>query len=363
MPLFMDFHKIENITVDDVVSAHMADIAIQEKYGVKYHQFWVNQEAGTIFCLTEGPNKEACQLVHQLAHGNIACALTEVESGTYKMFMGDSQQVDHGIVKKQDGSIDLGYRNILVASIRGITCAGDSKDLQLLQIPEWAKRIVSEKITQLNGREVKWETDDSLIGVFNEATDAVKCASQIQNILLAYDHEPKVVFKIGLSADQPVTKDGEFFTKAIKLAHRLSNTAEDNQILISSLVKKLCGEIVPSTSLVKYLDLSEEQFASNLLDITDGNLSNNNFSIESMCKDIGVSRPQLYRKITSLTGRAPNEFLRDLRMERALSLLKQKAGNVAHVALEVGYNNPSYFAKCFSNKFGCTPSEVSVIHG
>ena len=43
MPLFMDFHKIENITLEDVTKAHMADEAIQEQYGVKYHQFWIVQ--------------------------------------------------------------------------------------------------------------------------------------------------------------------------------------------------------------------------------------------------------------------------------------------------------------------------------
>ena len=119
MPLFMDFHQIENVTVEDVKAAHIADEAIQDQYGVKYHQFWVNQEAGTIFCLIEGPDKESCQTVHRLAHGNIACALTEVEPGFYKIFMGEGVHVDQGgLVKHDDGTIDLGYRNILVASIR-----------------------------------------------------------------------------------------------------------------------------------------------------------------------------------------------------------------------------------------------------
>jgi len=361
MPLFMDFHKIENVTIEDVKTAHIADRSIQDKYGVRYHQFWVNQEAGTVFCLIEGPNKETCALVHQMAHGNIACALTEVETGFYELFMGKNLHIDHGLVKNEDGSVDLGYRNVLVASVRGVTNAKDSKELRSLQIPHWAKKTVFQNISKFHGREVKWDADDSLIGIFNEATEAVKCAHQIQNELLANDHEPKVVFKVGISADQPVTKDGEFFTKAIKLAHRLSSTAEDNQIMISSLVKKLCrDDDATASSIIKYLDPTDEEFVTDFLDITDQNLSNNSFSIESMCKDIGISRPQLYRKITSLTGRAPNDFLRDIRMEKALTLLKQKAGNISQVALEVGYNNPSYFAKCFADKFGCTPSGISA---
>lgn len=54
----MDFHKFEKVTLDDVRSAHTADEAIQEKYGVKYHQYWVNEKEGTVFCLVESPDAE-----------------------------------------------------------------------------------------------------------------------------------------------------------------------------------------------------------------------------------------------------------------------------------------------------------------
>ena len=353
----MDFHKIENITIDDVLQAHMADISIQEKYGVKYHQFWVNQKEGSVFCLTEGPDAKTCELVHQMSHGNIACAITEVEPGTMKLFMGDKNHVEHGIVKTEDGRIDLGYRSVMIASIRGITSANHSHDLHLLQIPHWAKQEVNQDIIKFQGREVKWEADDCIIGVFNECTAAVECALQIQSGLKANGHSAPITFKIGISVDQPVTRDGEFFTKAIKFAHRLCTTADDNQILVSALVKKLCQSI-PASEGVKFLDSTDEDFVYSLLDITDQSLSNNDFTIDNICKDIGISRPQLYRKIVSLTGRAPNYFLRDIRMEKALSLLKERSRNISQVALEVGYNSPSYFSKCFADKFGCMPSEI-----
>jgi len=58
MPLYMDIHKSAEITIEDVKKAHVADKSIQDRYGVKYHQFWVNKEAGMVFCLCEGPDKE-----------------------------------------------------------------------------------------------------------------------------------------------------------------------------------------------------------------------------------------------------------------------------------------------------------------
>ncbi len=356
MPLYMDFHKIENVTVDDVQSAHTADESIQEQYGVKYHQFWVNQKEGTVFCLVEGPDAKTCELVHQLAHGNLPCAMTEVEPGSFKLFMGDKLAVDHGLTRSEDGEIDDGYRCVMVVSIRGITSAKNSGDLHRLQIPFWAKEKVSENIKAHRGRTKRWEADDTLIGVFNDAEDAVKCAGKIQEELQS-GNEAQVIFKIGISADQPVTHDGKFFSDAIRSGHRHCTTANDNQILVSALAGKL-STALRASSRVRFLDTPEEEFVFDLLDITDTKLAHENFNVASICKDIGISRPQLYRKITSLTGRAPNDFLRDLRLEKSLALLKQRTKNISQIALEVGYSNPSYFSKCFAEKFGCMPSEV-----
>ena len=352
----MDFHKIAGLTIEDVKKAHMADLSVQEKYGVKYHQFWLNQEAGTIFCLTEGPDMKTCEMVHRLAHGNIACAMTEVEPGYYKIFMGEGHKVDHGIVRNKDGSMDLGYRSILVVVAHEVTKADETEGLPKRLNSQWARHLVLQKIDEYNGRHAKWINDDSIVGVFNDPTQAVRCARNMQQALL--ENNPKVAFRAGLSAGQPVTEDGEFFTNALKLARRISHVATENQIVVSSLAKHLCDEdqLGNKDPLIKSLNRSEEEFVTSLMHITEDNLSNETFTINNLCHELGVSRPQLYRKITSLTGRSPNDLLRDLRMDRALTLLKRKTGNISEIALEVGYSSPSYFTRCFAKKFGCTPS-------
>jgi AraC-like DNA-binding protein len=356
MPLYMDFHKIDNVTVDDVKSAHTADESIQEQYGVRYHQYWVNQKEGTVFCLVEGPDAKTCELVHQLAHGNLACAMTEVEPGSFKLFMGDKLKVDEGLTRSQHGEIDDGYRCVLVASIRGIATSDKSGDFHRLQIPPWAKEIVTKNINAFNGRSKKWEVDDTLTGVFNEAHDAIRCAEKIREELKNGKERP-VILKIGITADQPVTHKGEFFSRAVRLGHRLCMAANDNCILVSALAGKLHTGVTPSSNIT-FLDIPEEEFIFGLLELTDNKLAQEDFNVASICRDMGISRPQLYRKITSLIGRAPNDFLRDLRLEKSLVLLKQRTKNISQVALEVGYSNPSYFAKCFAEKFGCMPSEV-----
>jgi hypothetical protein len=83
MPLYLDkHHHIDGLTVDGLKKAHEADLAIQEQYGVKYLQYWFNEDTGTVFCLVEAPSKEAAAEVHRLAHGLEADEIIEVQPGT-----------------------------------------------------------------------------------------------------------------------------------------------------------------------------------------------------------------------------------------------------------------------------------------
>ena len=366
MPLYMDIHKFAEITIEDVKKAHVADKSIQDQYGVKYHQFWVNKEAGMVFCLVEGPDKETCALVHQLAHGNVACNIVEVEPGYFKLLMGDGQPVEHGLVQNDNGLPDRGYRHIMVIDIRARTNLIRSEDYKHLWMPLPAKNLVLDRIALFKGRVVEQLGDDSLVGVFSTAVNAVRCAKDIQHELLErmknspHDKEWDTSFRMGLSTGQPLTEDAGFFSKALLLARRLCIGAKDNDVLVSSLTSEMCTleEIDP----LKLLTPAEESFVNNLFDQAEKNLPNQSFNVDHLSRRLGVSRPQLYRKILSLTGRSPNTFISSLRMAKALSLIKNHFGNVSEVALEVGYNNPSYFSKCFQKNYGCTPSNFIKVH-
>lgn len=73
MALFMDVHYMEGgVSVADVAEAHKADLDTQGRYGVSYLRYWVNEEAGRIFCLVEADDAEAANAVHREAHGLVA---------------------------------------------------------------------------------------------------------------------------------------------------------------------------------------------------------------------------------------------------------------------------------------------------
>ncbi len=82
MPLFMDRHTgVDGLTAEAVAGAHGKDVEVQGQHGVKYLRYWYNQDDGTIFCLFEGPSKEAGEAVHREAHGLTADEIVEVTEG------------------------------------------------------------------------------------------------------------------------------------------------------------------------------------------------------------------------------------------------------------------------------------------
>jgi hypothetical protein len=79
MPLYMDVHNIEGgVSVDDVADAHRKDLETQTDYGVSYLRYWVDEDAGKIFCLVEARNAGDANTVHREAHGLVADEIYEV---------------------------------------------------------------------------------------------------------------------------------------------------------------------------------------------------------------------------------------------------------------------------------------------
>ncbi|MDA3893105.1 MAG: response regulator [Salinivirgaceae bacterium] len=87
------------------------------------------------------------------------------------------------------------------------------------------------------------------------------------------------------------------------------------------------------------------------------NLSNSEFSVEGMSKDLGMSRVHLYKKLTALTGKTPIELIRLVRIKKAAGLLMKGELNVSEITYEVGFSDPKYFSKMFKLEFGVLPSK------
>ena len=102
----------------------------------------------------------------------------------------------------------------------------------------------------------------------------------------------------------------------------------------------------------------DEKFLRNLKESVQSNLGNEQFGVESLATSIGISRIQVYRKLQRLTGKNVSQYIREIRLERAMELLKEDVSNVAEIAYQVGFGSPSYFNKCFHDFYGYPPGEI-----
>ena len=97
--------------------------------------------------------------------------------------------------------------------------------------------------------------------------------------------------------------------------------------------------------------------------IVEDHIEDPDFDVSVFAREAAMSRSQLHRKIKSMTGYSPSRFIRIVKLKRAHALLLSKSGSISEIAFGVGFNNLSYFSKCFSEEYGRLPSELNVGRG
>ena len=100
----------------------------------------------------------------------------------------------------------------------------------------------------------------------------------------------------------------------------------------------------------------DKEFADKLQRIMEQQIGNAEFTIDEFASMMGLGRTVFYRKTRGVTGYAPNEYIRIVRMKKAAELLRENRFKVAEVSYQVGINDPFYFSKCFKRQFGVSPS-------
>lgn len=131
----------------------------------------------------------------------------------------------------------------------------------------------------------------------------------------------------------------------------------ENIIHSRNQLKKLYGRNFSLETLgVKAVSL-EEQFMQKLYHVLETNISNPDLSLDQFCREIGISRANLYRKIKSITELSPNEFIRNFRLNMAAKMLRETRLPVSDVYVAVGFNSHGYFSNCFKTYFGVSPTE------
>lgn len=102
---------------------------------------------------------------------------------------------------------------------------------------------------------------------------------------------------------------------------------------------------------------SGEKLMNKIVNYLEENLTSSQLSVESLSKEVGMSRSSLYSRLLELTGQTPVEYIRSYRLEKAAALMTKSDMTIAEIAYLVGFSAPNYFAKSFKSKFNMLPSE------
>lgn len=155
-------------------------------------------------------------------------------------------------------------------------------------------------------------------------------------------------------ADSYITKP---FHSKVLLA-RIENLLKQRKLLKHLFQGTLEAEQEIADS---HLEDRDKQFMKQLHAIIQKNLSDSEFGVEDIGKQIGLSRVQLYRKVKAMTGSSVVDLLRKARLAKAKRLLESRSMSVSEVAYDVGFSAPSYFTKCFKDEYGMLPGEVGNV--
>ena len=101
----------------------------------------------------------------------------------------------------------------------------------------------------------------------------------------------------------------------------------------------------------------DKKLLHNAIDTIEINITNTDFTVEDLAKNLNISRTHLHRKLKSLTNQSATEFIRNVRLKQAVKLMKSGDYLINEIGFSVGFNSHNYFTKAFKKQYGVSPSE------
>jgi DNA-binding response OmpR family regulator len=136
-----------------------------------------------------------------------------------------------------------------------------------------------------------------------------------------------------------------------ELLVRIHNLIEQRKLLAQKFRERILVPITPNVE-----SSMDDKFLQKIKTIVEENLSEFSFTVEQLANEMTLSRTQLLRKLKALTGLSPNEFIKELRLKKAADMISNRIDTVTQIGYSVGFNDQSYFTKCFKKRFGITPT-------
>lgn len=226
---------------------------------------------------------------------------------------------------------------------------------------------VTKTFHHYEGTVVK-KNDNVYLVYFSSVTNAVLCALKIQS-----DYKyitPKIEgsqrkLRIGISLVGTSSRSSNSLETAVVNASRMCDHM-NYQITITTEVKNTYENenerAIIDKDHIRVLSDKEELFLSRLLNFSESAWNTPQFTIEALSKEVAYSSSQLTRNLKRLTGKTPNTFIREFRLNKALGLLHDHSGTISSIAKKSGFKSATHFTKSFTYKFGILPSKYAQHH-
>lgn len=179
---------------------------------------------------------------------------------------------------------------------------------------------------------------------YSESTSHISC------IMISSENDSQIInaaYQNGV--DDYIIKP---FDKNI-LLQKISNFFHQQKIQILKLLQTPGSDISNLTE-----NPLNKEFMQKIITIIETHITSDQLNADFLCQQMAMSRASLYRKLFTLTGQSVNDFIRTIRLQKSIELIKSKKLNVSEVAYEVGFSSLSYFTNSFKKHFGFSPSEV-----
>ena len=209
-----------------------------------------------------------------------------------------------------------------------------------------------EGMTQLNKNTVDIVISDVMMPVMDglELCSKIKNSIQLSHIpvilLTARTREEHIVEGLKEGADEYITKPFNLDILLLRIQKLLEWKTANHK-------KFATVDVSPAEITISSLD---EQLINKCLALVEKNMDNTEFTVEDLSNEVGMTRGHLYKKLMSITGKSPFDFICTLRIKRGKQLLEQSQLSISEIAYRVGFS-PKQFAKYFKNEYQCLPSE------
>lgn len=302
----------------------------------------------------------------------------ELKGNDHLFWVGDTQRILNEIksfvtqVKPIDRHEDRLFTIVMARAISSDTVNASYRNL------------IDAFVTRYRGNLGRYDKD-SFIATFDGPSRAAHCSLDLMGELVGMGAQLTVGIHITAATEG---RSLSITHETAYLLESMQKQAKPNQVLVTQTVKSLLsgaglsftphttileskfGEALslyfvndPSRSQASAKGVSRLQlppnnsFLENILQCINTHLDDPAFSVEMLCREIGISERHLQRKLKAITNKTPIKMIVSVRLHRAKELMLKSEDNIAEIAFQTGFSSPSYFSKCFKKEFGPSPSE------